>query len=443
MNLRDNLHRLALVALLLPLALYGFISVYSRLLADDYCYGSTLIEYGFLGGITHYYQEWFGRLTQTVGAGVGVMLGVPFAQVFPILLLIAWLLALRWLVVEINRATGRAPDVPPLLVAAIFLYATLAGTPQILHSLYWISAVFPFLFPLVLLTAFFALTARYRQPAPLPLIGGALLALIAGLASEQYAVVQISLFAALLVALWRSPRRVMVGIGLIAGVIALIIMVAAPGNTYRQGLFTPTRDPLTLITQSVQYATAFIAASFVYFSPGAVIAAVGLLPLLRDQATDFKISRWWFPVIGFGLLVAFCLPAIYATSQPPPARTYSIAQFVLVGALLLFSLTIRVRVRPRIRAALVIALLIAAPILTMIQVARLVPILSAYAASWDAQAAVIRAAAPASNVIAPPVEPDIAARTGLESLIGQTDYWINECAAIYYGVNTISVQPHP
>ena len=449
-----TLFRIAIVGLAVPILLYCLLGVFSRLMADDYCYASIPIEYGFLGSIDHYYQRWFGRLTQIVAGGAAMLIGVPFAQVFPAVLVIVWLLALWWLVNEMKHVNSAAnanenqdenkngQRLYPLIIAALILYATLAGTPQIHHSLYWISAVFPFMFPLVLLTLFCALTLRssYQRSTVWMLVCAGVLSFAAGASSEPYAVMQIVLFGGLLFVFRQSRARKLLSVGLITAIIALVIMVLAPGNTYRQSLFVPTHDLLPLATQSLLYAAGFIAASAAYFSPGAVIAALFLPSLLNTGETPrYKLSRWLILLVGFGLIVVFNLPVIYATSVPPPARTYSMAQFAFVCTLVLFSTTLHIRVSPRVRVSLVIAVLVIAPLLTSVKLVQLVPTLAQYAAEWDAREALIRNAEPGSQVVIAPLEVDLATRTGLEDLMNDPAYWINECAAIYYGIESIRV----
>ena len=139
-------------------------------MADDFCYAVSFHQYGLLGSVRYYYDNWFGRLSQTVGATLGSALGVPFAQIFPIFLLVIWLIGLWWLCRELSKLLHREDSLTILIGAELILYATLAGAAQIYHSLYWISGVFPYTVPLVLTTYQAALVLRaFRRGRVSPL----------------------------------------------------------------------------------------------------------------------------------------------------------------------------------------------------------------------------------------------------------------------------------
>src|SRR5262249_35719788 len=160
------------------------------LMADDFCYADSFHRYGLLGSISYYYDNWFGRITQTVGATLGSALGVPFAQLFPILVLVLWLIGLYWLCRELAQMLHWENRLTPLIGAELILYVTLAGTAQIFHSLYWISGIFPYTVPLVLATYLSALVIsalRRGKVSPVAIAASLILTVVAGFSSEPFA----------------------------------------------------------------------------------------------------------------------------------------------------------------------------------------------------------------------------------------------------------------
>lgn len=412
--------------------------------ANDYCYASELLQNGLPDMIRLYYQNWFGRVTQVVGAGVFSLAPVEVFRWLPALLLAAWLLALVWAIWEIGK--WRQRESAPVLTALLILYATLAGTPQIFHSLYWISGIFPYTFPLVLFTAAIALIVRtWRLGGSAPAVAVIfILTVVAGLASEQFALVQVAVFGLALLALIYGRRwsnSLVFAAGGVGAVGALVVLLAAPGNTYRQTLFEGVHQPVELATQSLIYAMGFVAASIASFSPGAAIAAA-LLPLHLLPMPGRASLRMAGLVlaVAFLLIVVFNVPAIYATALPPPARTYIIAQFVFISALVAASFFLG-RLRPeRWNAAIALLLLLVGPVYTSFTLVQQAANMASFASAWDAQdQAIRRAAAEGEGAISvAPLTLDLAQATGLKSLAGDPAYWLNECAARYYGVNALS-----
>ncbi|MBI1259902.1 MAG: hypothetical protein GC204_20730 [Chloroflexi bacterium] len=445
--------------LLIPLLAYTFISVYSRLMADDYCYAVSFRQYGLLGSISYYYENWFGRISQTVGATLGSALGVGFAQIFPILLLLIWFVGLWWLCRELAEMLHWNDHLTIFIGAELILYATLAGTAQIYHSLYWISGFFPYTVPLVLATYLLAIVVRTIRRGGVSLLELAVSLILTGIAelsSEPFALAFIGALAGGIVGVLlfrprsevrRAALTLLIPNLLVAG-IALVIMVAAPGNAVRQGLFPTTHAPVALVTQSLIYAGAIII-SLILIAPLSLPLALFLPALIaysqpRTQIARRTLRRWiaFAFLVAFGLIFLLTVPAIYATSTAPPARVLIIPQFVLVGACVVMGYLAGLHARssarrpPRLIAAVVIgALLIGGPLLTAVSLMSLTPKLSTYAQEWDQRDAQIRAAAERGqqSITVAPLSFDVASMTGLDTLATEG------CAAPYYGLASLTV----
>jgi hypothetical protein len=448
-------------ALLIPILVYAIAGVYSRFMADDFCYAVNGRDLGFPAFIPYYYHNWFGRITQIIGTVVTTSLGTGFGQIFPALVLLVWGLALWWLCRELAMLLRLENRLLPLLAAALLLYATLAGTPQIFHSLYWLSGVFPYTIPLVAATFIAAVVLRVLRTgiaSLLAVLATVLLVLVAGFASEPFSVALVGALALSILGVFGfrpSAQRaalILLIIGQITALVALGIMVAAPGNTLRQGLFTPTHDLVRLASQSFVYAAASLVA-LVWVSPPALPLAL-LIPAIiaySQPATEIarRRLRIWIMlplVVAFGLIVLINVPAIYATSLPPPARVLIIPQFVLVCAFAVIGYSAGLYVKkssrrpPRVLAGLAVVLLIATgPLLSAAQMIGLMPKLSTYATEWDQREQRIIAAVEQgeTQLVVEPLSVDVASLTGLDRINTDASAFTNACAASYYGLESL------
>lgn len=452
---------LTTVALIIPLLVYAAAGAFSRMMADDFCYVVNGRINPFPSYIAYYYNNWFGRLTQIVGTVASTSLGTGFGQMFPAVLLLVWLGGLYWLCREVATLLRLENRLTPLLAAALILYGTLAGTPQIFHSLYWLSGVFPYTIPLVATTFFAAIAARTLRTsrlAPLSILLSVGLLLVAGFSSEPFSVALVGALALSILGVIvlrpaaQRPLLILLIIGIVTALVALGIMVAAPGNTLRQGLFTPTHDPVQLASQSFVYAAASLVA-LVYVSPPALPLAL-LLPAILgtlQPVTEMarrKLRIWLLLplVIAFALIVAVNVPAIYATSLPPPARVLIIPQFMLVCAFAVVGYVAgryakKSLLHPTrlVVTALVVVLLGAGPLLSAVQMIGLFPRLHTYASEWDAreQQIVANAAQGETHVVVAPLSIDVASLTGLDRVNTDATAFTNACAASYYGIETL------
>lgn len=449
-------------AFLIPILVYAVAGAFSRFMADDFCYAVNGRDLGFPAFIPYYYNNWFGRITQIVGTVVSTSLGIGFGQIFPAVVLLVWGIGLWWLCRQLAGLLKLEHRALPLLVAALVLYTTLAGTPQIFHSLYWLSGVFPYTIPLVAATfyaAFVLRTLRTRAVSPLAVLAAVLLVLVAGFSSEPFSVALVGALVLSIIGLFifrPSPTAqratlTLLLVGLVSALVALIIMVAAPGNTLRQGLFTPTRDLVGLGTQSFVYAAASIVA-LVWVSPPALPLAL-LIPAIIAYAQPIDVARrrlriWMMLplVVAFGLMVAINVPAIYATSLPPPARVLIIPQFVLVCAFAVMGYAAGLYLKnfsrraPRVLvASTVVLLLIVGPLLSAAQMIGLMPRLSTYASEWDQREQRIIAAVEQgeTQLVVDPLSVDVASLTGLDRINTDASAFTNACAASYYGLESL------
>jgi hypothetical protein len=228
-------------------------------------------------------------------------------------------------------------------------------------------------------------------------------------------------------------------------------MLITPANAIRlEGTATPSM--LDVILRSFTYAALFFleSARLLKIPLGFTFVSGALLTYLYYKTTAVKLpSRAWLgllliPAITYLLTVAAFAPSAYGQSFPVdrvrfPAHVLLAASLLTEGGLLGLLASRLPRSVPRWTTTLaVIALFVAAlyPLWTIRNNLPLIPAYQTRAAQWDARDARIRElAASGEKDIVTWELPGIA---NVNDLGPRPGHWINYCAAIVYGVDTIS-----
>jgi hypothetical protein len=403
--------------------------------------------------------------------------GPSLAAVMPLLLITAWLLALAWAFFPlVRRSAWGEPRLLAAAAAGLALLVLFLTTPNLFQSLFWRDGQVNYSFPLLGLTLLGGLFVRVAlsaaAPKPLELAAVFGLAFISGGFSEAFDAMQVAIWglvlAAILVLIPPADRRRLLPVGLAAlggALVALVIVVIAPGNQVRQDLLPYRVGLLRLITFSIRNA-AYIVAKYPLWHPGWALLSV-LVPFLTAwwltpasasaQPERSLRSFWaepWFrwlvllPIAAFVGIIAACAPVVFAMDAYPDDRTVFIPQFVLVLTAITWSGLLgwvlrRYRFLPdpghgrlqRALPAVLLAAILLASGLTLLDTARSAPEYQAYAQSWDTRAGQLIAArvnGPAEIKV-----PGLTARFGIADLQAGPDYWVNRCMANYYGLANI------
>jgi hypothetical protein len=154
------------------------------------------------------------------------------------------------------------------------------------------------------------------------------------------------------------------------------------------------------------------------------------------------------PVIAYLLVVSICAPSVYAESAYPEARALLPAQFILTGALVaegalfgsfFWQLTLTLKLKSTY-FVLLGTFLLGLSALYPLRMARLItaviPEYRERALLWDRRDEYIRTASYEGIV-------DIEVKAldsfgGLMELGSDPKLWVNRCAAVFYGVNSIT-----
>ena len=467
----------------IALGVYVYLATLVRPIADDYCISARLIGYDPLTASLYKYWYTSNRFSNEFVGWFSDLFGPRGVAVLSVACILFWVAGLTWLLYEAARLlrihwnfwTG-------LLLAELIALVSFYTASNLFQSIYWRPGVMTYFLPLVLFTFVFVgilrgtrlaagrVTAKRRTPALAPgasvetsgrasLVTITILffaAFFSGGLSETAGALHISILGLALAAtfIWNkgATRRAALALiisALAGALLAMVGMFITPANAIRLK-DTATPSMLEAILRSLTYAGQFLAeAARLLRIPSAFTLGSGfLLAFHFSKRAEVSLHRrawlglFLIPLLTYLLTVAVFAPSAYGQSFPS-ARVRFPAQVLLTTALLLegglLGLLAARSSLPRWTTALAtIALLVTAlyPLWTIRNNYKLIPEYQSRAAQWDARDAHIRelAAAGEKDIIVWELS-DVAGEKELDAHPG---HWINYCAAIYYGVDTIS-----
>ncbi len=468
------------------LLLYAYLGIFSRYYADDYCLTSSFLTDGFWKSQIGLYLAWSNRYAVAFILNLSEYLGRSAIQGWPAFVVVLWVAALGWMLRQVGRSsmfsfsTGTA-----LLFAEILVFFTVLEAPQQYQSIYWRVGLITYTLPLVLLCFLVGLIINRAQKADSrrrSWVGGlacALLAFFAGGFSETYVALQTALLGmtvlGVLLSFKSTDRRkwlVPVGAALIGSFLALFTVILAPGNAVRLSAIPESRPPfISLIRLTISSAFVFIYASLKYYSFQNVLSL--LTPMLivyalysrqehlgKLRPTPLIQALFLVPVVGFLLIMAVCAPSAYAESSYPEARALIEARFIMEIMLMMEGAVIGMSLRQLHNWAdesptaflqlLTAALFLAAAVYPLYDARKTylqIPLYQNRAAIWDAHAAVIRTSLEQGQLdvnIHDNQARSFDEFSGLLEIGSDPKYWINQCAASFFGVHNLAInQPNP
>lgn len=460
--------RLLAVCLLIPLAAHVYNGSFTRLMADDYCTVNVALDNGVLQAPLIWYNTWSGLFTNFVLKSAIAPLGPGFSATLPALIILACLAAAIWALYPITSLLRR-PGWMAVLFGVLIVYATIQSTPNVGQSIYWTGGSIPYTLPVAAMlfyAGFFVRAAQRNRVTPGTVLIAAAVPFLAGGLSETYGLMQIAALGlaslvcyAILPAQRRKTALTLLLISLTAAVIALALVVVAPGNAVRQSRFGTRTSLPDLITLTLYTAITYPAIMLGVFAPVALLTAMIFAAALAHRNRLPEIVRWLTPrrvrrLILFSgaacvlLTTSALVPALYAVGEAPPGRVYVIPNFILVCTAVLWGSLMGFTIRsvPRTAAALTVALaLIIGPAAAVWQTLSPAPQYRAYAAEWDRNDAEIRRIAGdgVAQVRIDKTHVTMDELIGLEPLGSDPTRGHNQCAADYYGVETLIVEASP
>jgi hypothetical protein len=277
--------------------------------------------------------------------------------------------------------------------------------------------------------------------------------------NETFAALELSVLVfALVLALWKGRSeagrraRNFLAVGAVGAGLALLLVMSAPGNAFRQAFYPPPPSLPTMLRISVVSWLAFLGQTV--GTPErwtAILSAVCVAGTIGLQAPPARPKPWLAPVIlavGFGFSFLCFLPAAYGLSDAPPERTLMIPAHLLVATIMLSSFVAANRLAwgPRNAAwmtslevgilALAAASSIASVTLSDRRLLASRASYAAYAAHWENEnAQILRARAMGADQIL--IEP-MDNWAGLDEPNDNPKFWLNVCYRQYYGIQVLA-----
>ena len=468
---------LAAAGLMVPpgivIGLHIYIGSFNRMLGDDYCTTYMAERLGLFRSLWFWYRTWHGRFSANVADWLISLFGPGGYPVYTFIFLATWVL---FAVIAVRMALDAREYVSfklaaALLLAVLLVFTTLSLTPDIIESLFWWGGVRSYLSPLILIVLYFAFYFRFLGSGRtaiqtnLGLVLSFGLALFMGGFSETFTPVLVVLFAGLMASAWlvstsgrKADASLFLSAGFIGALLSLIVMISAPGNSIRRAYFPVPPDVFTTLRiASASYLT-FL--SDMVRSPyaltgllGSTLGSIWLGMRLNRESGISTVHGWWIVcVLVMGFILAFaCFPtAVYATYEPPPARTLITPAFILAVCFLFtgFAFGEWLPSRGKSERMLVPLLLVLAYVSITFSASGTAQRLYAmrdvhieFAQRWDRVDAQIRAAKASGlrEVVIPSL-------TNWADAAFPTDnprYWPNVCYSKFYDINIVAPPLQP
>jgi hypothetical protein len=463
---------LATLLLLVPLGLHAYIGLYSRYLADDYCTASTLRQLGFYGSQIDWYNNWSGRFSFTFFINATQLLGAGITPFLTVLIILIWLIVLRYTLSRVFRLIGReVPALWSLLMSIFILYAVLDSTPDIYQSLYWQTGMITYVVPLILFTLFFGWVSSIsldnlgQKPGPIILLGSGFLTFLAGGFSETFVAMQTTALAVIFLIMLFARRRdrklnpALLVTGLAGSIIAMITVALAPGNSVRQALMPTPPDLLSLLGWSLRHGLAFAVKSAlstpITFTNSVILSAILAIiaPWNIETSTQTgkrnvrRLSTYLLGIliVTYLLIVASVAPSVYATSAYPAERALVTGQYVSTSASVIVGFLVGITLKPRIPFKLSSANLVRASGIILLGIGVLssalrstmiIPSARSFAQQWEQRNQELLLAF--QQGLTETRASSLPHMGGLAEIGNDPSEWINRCVANSYGLERIT-----
>jgi hypothetical protein len=454
----------------LPLVALGVQGWFARYAADDYCTASQVVSMGLLQAQSILYVSWSGRFAATLLITLVELFGPVAVRVLPILTIFVWLGVATWSARRLGCAAGYRPGwLASALAATVLLYVTLLTTADLPQVLYWQTGLLTYVAPLVLFTflvGWIALLVDRSGPStPIRLGLCCVAAFLAGGTNETFAAAQVTMLVwgialAVLFAGGAVRRRLAIamGVSLLGALLGLAVVAAAPGNAVRAQT-TITLPISDVLLRSVDFTRGWLRLTFArphVIELALLIGVAAVLGALSARPSRAGGPRWGLGlllVLGTGLVLLACMvPVYYALNADPPGRALLEPQYLLIcmvailawyiGSYLAGLASVGARAAEVLQwsaAAGLVVLLVLGPLLSTIRIVGQLGPDRAYAASWDALDAEIRAdrAQGQQDVTVGRLDPTGTVHN-LDFFGSDRQDWLNECVARYYAVNSVA-----
>ena len=466
------------LGLAVPLLVYLLIGSNMRYSGDDYCYAATLTKYGFVEtqryaylNISYYNGN---RFSLNLLSALADLAG-PYANgIWPGLAIAVWMAGLFLIFGSVSRITSvEMPTLGLLVASEILVFFTLTETTDIDQSLFWRSGMLPYLAPLI--TNTFLVLVLIRQfkgeIRSLPEVFLAvLLAFIGAGLSETAGLIQavwlgVALFIGL-VFFWRmadsraSSSRFcwITGVSLFSTLVALVVLAVSPTVLHMKPNLTQQTDLFGTLQLSMLYGRRFLSTlktaplenlyPAVFFMVLTVVVLQGQWRVKRIRLISLFNLLLGLAVVTYILIVTSMVAFSFAQQAYPEPRAEIIPRFILtiaeaVAGILAGIAAEKVIQRSRLAnpivflAGVAMIALLGFPLWTGRVYWGELPRYQRWGAFWDQRDQEIRQAQNQGILDVHVMEIDHIIPRLVELTPNPADLY-NQCAAVYYGFNTIT-----
>jgi len=478
MESRDRWAKLiffAMLFMLAALAIYAYLGTFTRYMADDYCTAAALKNDGFWGAQAYWWQNWSGRYSFTFVVSFVELIGLRIVPILPALLISLWLFSAVWACLPILKKLQVSNYILiGISAASLMLWLTYQSVDDYPQIVFWQTGILTYpVSPILFLLGAGIAVRRALNAARITwweLLCWFLFAFIAGGFSETGVVVQIALLASIFVFLnmAKNEQNRIVSPILLAticgSILALLVKAFAPGNVVRSGGFKDipslSKSLIGSFTETLVFIPKLVDQHTVTFVFG-LLAGVFLVYFCVPEdihVSNLSVAKQF--VISFVLAevgtLAGIVPAYILRGGIPPERVLLFAYFMVAGLTIYWGALSAVLLRlnlPKatrtfqgwISLALLMFFIALGVIPVMASQSRLIPPLQNYVTLWDKRHQSLLVASQSGETAV--VTDDITRMEALRKLKTKlwltgdfetnSDFWINACAAQYYGVNQI------
>jgi hypothetical protein len=464
---------LGVFAVVVALALYAYLGIFSRYGSDDYCLSAFFLQGNLINAMIQRYMVSTSRYTNIIFIGVADKLfGWYNVAILPALMLTLFVSGLYLLLKEIGEILQLKWNRGMFFFLSLFVvYFSVTQAPDLYETLYWRAGMTSHFAPLVFIPFFgtFLLRQIIRSQNRLPTLWVQIACfiiplVIGGLSEPPTAFLITLLFLAAVAAGWwsdsRSRRSVLVLLvwSLMGASTALIVMAVAPANSLRMQTAPP--GLVELISRIIYYPSYFIVDTLRAFPLPTLfsIAVPALLFYVKYTYFPQNLSREVRNRLGIVMIALLLLtylfiaagfaPSAYGQSYPVP-RARFIGRVLMTAALIMEGVLLGTLVS-QLRGTLlhspflhglatfVLIILMLYPLRTAWRMFGEIPVYQERAAAWDARESEIKA-------LRAEGEKDLVVRflssERLQDLGDHKGFRLNRCAASLYGVDSIVAVP--
>lgn len=449
------------VAVTFTLAVYAYLGIFTRYMADDYCLLVALKSNNVLVSSWNKYLFSSNRFSNLFVLGFWELFPKNIEFV-PALHVILWVAGLYWLLTELDKLFDLKLELPIRLfiteVMALFSFFT---APNVFQVLYWRPGQVTYLTPIVLFTFVTAWLTRIirLQKVSIPLaILFAFIAFFIGGLSETLGAMHMAVLSFAIAGVFlldKSPRRnpaltLLIAL-FIGGLAALLAMLFSPANSMRINPDIATPTPLEVILRALHYTRTFLQIS-IHTIP-VPLTALTVISILLSYLffADHQKEKWnlrfaWvfllIPILTYGLIFASFAPSAYGQSYPVERVRFP-AHFILTLAVtslgiclgyVLSYIKLPAFTRYAVAAFAFVALLY--PFWMIRQPLSTYEFRRLFALRWDERVTMIDnfKAQGEQDITIPALD----GYEGTKELDIRPSFWVNQCAAQVYGVHSIT-----